>query len=72
MNAGFYELFWGAAAFDCEPCEARQLFDEQGEFALSQADLAAWLRFLKSAKSTNKIIFDPDQASLEKLFLEVR
>ncbi|MGB0384751.1 MAG: extracellular solute-binding protein [Ardenticatenaceae bacterium] len=70
MSASFYELFWGAAAFGCEACQARQLFDEQGELALSQADFAVWLRWLKSAQTTNQIIFDADQYKLEKEFLE--
>ena len=66
MNSDFYKLFWGAAAFGCEPCQAGAL----GEFALNRDHLAAWLAWLQSAKKSNNVIFNTDQAALEELFLK--
>ena len=70
MNSDFYQLFWGAAAFGCESCQAGTLFDEQGELALNRDNLAGWLAWLQSAKNSNNVTFNTDQAALEQLFLE--
>ncbi|MBV7332021.1 extracellular solute-binding protein [Chloroflexi bacterium TSY] len=69
VNADFYEVLWGAAAFGCHPCQTGEFFNEQGELTLSEADLADWRAWLAEAAETDHFIFSRDQKELEKMFL---
>lgn len=69
LTADFANLFWGAAAFGCQPCQTGALFDDQGELALTPADFADWLTWLAEAQADGNVIISTDKAALEELFI---
>lgn len=69
IETGFYDLFWGAAAFECVPCQSGQFFDESGELVLSRQDFEGWLAWLEEARNGEGFVFRAEGAMLEEMFL---
>lgn len=69
LNNRFLDLFWGGAAFDCQPCQSGELVNDQGELLLNESDLAAWKAWLEAATDTGNVFFSTEQTRLERMFL---
>lgn len=69
IPTGFYDLLWGASAFGCEPCLGGNLFDDQGELLLTNAELSAWREWLNAVDTSPQFVFSQDQAALQQRFL---
>ena len=69
LPANFIELFWGASAFGCLPCQAGTFLDEQGDLALSPSDFADWVSWLEAAQATGSVIVSDNKAALVEMFI---
>ncbi len=69
LPADFEEIFWGASAFGCQPCQAGAFYDEQGDLALTRDDFIVWLSWLKEAQASGNVIISGNKAALEQMFI---
>jgi maltose-binding protein MalE len=70
INTDFVNLFWGASAFGCQPCQSGELFGEEDEPLINGFDVTGWQAWLRAAAQTENFIFSDDQTKLEEMFLE--
>lgn len=70
INIGFYDVLWGASAFNCTTCQSGQFFNEQNEFLLTEEELAEWHTWLKTISQTEGFVLSTNQAKLEQMFIE--
>ncbi len=69
MPTSFFNMLWGASAYDCVPCQTGNFLNDQGDLALTNADITNWVSWLESMQAIGNVTFSDDEELLASMFI---